>query len=61
MSLRRSAFDRFEDRLKPYWQLFELDACLTASSRGFEIWFDPGLLVEHRVGYTTGVCSRAGR
>lgn len=54
MSLRRSAFDRFEDRLKPYWQLFELDACLTASSRGFEIWFDPGLLVEHRVGYTTG-------
>ena len=55
LSLKRSAFDRFEDRLKPYWQLFELDACLTASSRGFEIWFDPDLVVEHRVGYSTGV------
>ena len=54
LSLKRNAFDRFEDRLKPYWQLFELDACLTASSRGFEIWFDPDLVVEHRVGYSTG-------
>jgi len=55
LSLKRSAFDRFEEQLKPYWQLFELDACLTASSRGFEIWFDPDLVVEHRVGYSTGV------
>lgn len=54
LSLKRKAFDRFEERLRPYWQLFELDACLTVSARGYEIWFDPDLVVEHRVGYSTG-------
>ena len=28
MTLRRSAFDRFESGLRRYWQMFELDACL---------------------------------
>lgn len=54
MALRRTAFERFEARLRPYWQLFELDACLQVAEKGLEVWFDPGLVVEHRVGYTTG-------
>ena len=54
MALKRSAFGVFEDRLRPYWQLFELDACLQVAQNGLQVWFDPGLVVEHRVGYTTG-------
>lgn len=54
MALRRAGFSQFEEALRSYWQLFELEACLQISSKGLEIWFDPGLVVEHRVGYTTG-------
>ena len=54
MALRRKAFGHFEERLRPYWQLFELDACLQVAAAGLEVWFDPGLVVEHRVAYTTG-------
>ncbi len=32
LSLRRSAFDRFEQALRPYWNLFELDACLQVAA-----------------------------
>lgn len=47
MSLRRTAFDRFEERLKPYWQYFELDACLQVKSAGFEVLVDFGNVVRH--------------
>jgi len=47
LSLRRSAFDRFEAGLKRYWQLFELDACLQVKARGFRVLFDFANVVEH--------------
>jgi GT2 family glycosyltransferase len=49
MSLRRSAFGRFEGGLRRYWQLFEADACLQARGRGYRVLFDPGIVVEHRL------------
>lgn len=49
MSLRRSAFDRFEERLRRYWQFFEADACFQVSGRGYRVLFDPGIVVEHRL------------
>lgn len=59
MSLRRAAFDRFEGRLRRYWQLFEADACLQVRGRGYRVLFDPGIVVEHRLtprqsAYATG-------
>jgi glycosyltransferase involved in cell wall biosynthesis len=48
MSLRRTAFDRFEEGLRPYWQLFELDACLQVRRRGLRVLFDFANVVEHR-------------
>ena len=47
MSLRRTAFDRFEDRLRPYWQLFELDACLQVAANGLRVVFDFANVVDH--------------
>ena len=47
MSLRRRAFSRFEEALKPYWQLFEADACMQVSSRGFQVLFDWSNRIEH--------------
>jgi GT2 family glycosyltransferase len=55
LSFRRAAFDRFEDALKRYWQLFEADACLQVRSRGFRVVFDPAIVIEHRMGYATSV------
>jgi GT2 family glycosyltransferase len=57
MSLRRAAFDRFEEGLKPYWQMFETDACLQVRRRGFSVLFDFANVVEHRptnTAYTSG-------
>ena len=34
MSLRRTAFDRFEATLRPYWNLFEVDACFQVKEIG---------------------------
>src|SRR4051794_2220040 len=50
MSLRRSAFDRFEAGLRRYWQLFEADACLQVRARGYRVRFDPSIVVEHGAG-----------
>jgi GT2 family glycosyltransferase len=47
MSLRRAAFDTFEASLRPYWQLFEMDACLQVAARGYEVWFDFSNVIEH--------------
>lgn len=47
LSLRRSAFDRFETGLKPYWQFFELEVCLQVKSRGFRVVFDFDIVVQH--------------
>jgi glycosyltransferase involved in cell wall biosynthesis len=47
MSLRREAFERFEDRLKPYWQLFELEVCLQVKASGYRVLIDFGNIVEH--------------
>lgn len=40
MSLRRSAFERFEENMRDYWQFFELEACQQVRLRGFQIAFD---------------------
>jgi GT2 family glycosyltransferase len=47
MSLRRDAFHKFEDRLLPYWQLFEADACLQVKERGYRVYLDFGNVVSH--------------
>lgn len=47
LSARRAALPRFEDRLRPYWQLFELDACLRVRARGYRVLFDFANVVEH--------------
>lgn len=47
MSLRRSAFDRFEPGLRAYWQMFEMDACLQARARGYRVLFDFANVIEH--------------
>jgi hypothetical protein len=45
--LRREAFSRFEESLRPYWQLFELDASLQVQARGYRLLFDFGNVVQH--------------
>jgi len=60
MSLRRSAVTRFESGLKPYWQLFELDACLQVHDAGFRVVFDYGIAVEHHPTNTAYAPGRAG-
>jgi glycosyltransferase involved in cell wall biosynthesis len=57
LSLRSFAFDRFEEGLRRYWQLFELDACLQVKARGFRVVFDFANIVEHHptnTAYTGG-------
>ena len=51
MSLRRIAFSTFNEELKPYWQLFEADACLQVARNGYEVLFDFSNPVKH---YPTG-------
>jgi hypothetical protein len=60
MSLRRSAFDRFDDRLRPYWQSFELEACLQVHQRGYRVLFDFGNVVAHHPMNTAYVPGRGG-
>jgi hypothetical protein len=47
LSFRRSGLDRFETGLRPYWQMFELDACLGVRARGLRVIFDFANVVEH--------------
>lgn len=49
LSLRRSAFDRFEGGLRRYWQMFEADACLQVKANGYRVVFDWGNVVDHRL------------
>jgi len=58
LSLRRKAFQRFEDGLKPYWQMFEIDACLQVKARGFRVLFDFANVVAH---YPTNTIYADGR
>jgi glycosyltransferase involved in cell wall biosynthesis len=60
LSLRRSAFERFEIALRPYWNMFELDACLQVKARGFRVLFDFGNVVEHHPTNTAYVGGRHG-
>lgn len=60
LSLRRVAFERFEERLLPYWQLFEAEACQQARARGYEIRFDWGNVVAHYPSNTVFEAGRAG-
>jgi len=57
-SLRRDAFDRFDDNLRRYWQLFELEACLQVKSRGYRVVFDFANVVEH---FPTNTAYAGGR
>jgi glycosyltransferase involved in cell wall biosynthesis len=47
MSLRRSAFVRFEEGLKPYWAMFEADACLQVQASRYRVLFDFSNTVRH--------------
>lgn len=47
MSLRKVAIDRFESGLRRYWQMFEADACLQASAKGYKVLFDFANVVNH--------------
>lgn len=47
LSFRRCAVDRFENGLKPYWQMFELDICLQVKARGYRVVFDFANVVNH--------------
>jgi GT2 family glycosyltransferase len=60
MSLRRAALDRFESALKPYWQMFELDACLQVRDRGYRVVFDFANVLEHRPNNTAYDGKREG-
>jgi hypothetical protein len=47
LSFRRRLLPVFERHLKPYWQAFELDACLHVRSTGHRVVFDFGNPVAH--------------
>ena len=59
-SLRRVAFDRFDASLKPYWQMFELDACLQIKARGYRVMFDFANVVTHQPTNTAYTGGREG-
>ena len=58
MSIRRASFGRFEERLKPYWHMFEADVCLQVKASGYRVLFDFDNVVRH---YPTNTVYRAGR
>ncbi len=47
LSFRRSALGVFEAGLRPYWQMFEMDACLQVAGSGQRVLFDYSNVVEH--------------
>jgi glycosyltransferase involved in cell wall biosynthesis len=60
MSLRREAFDHFENGLRPYWQMFEADACFQVRRNGYQVLFDFGNVVSHYPLNTVYVLGRGG-
>jgi glycosyltransferase involved in cell wall biosynthesis len=58
LSFRRIALETFEAELLPYWQMFELDACLTIRSAGYRILFDYSNVVDH---HPTNTAYEGGR
>ncbi len=60
MSLRRRAVDRFEPALRPYWNKFELDACLQVAARGYRVIFDYANVVDHHPTNTAYTGGRSG-
>lgn len=46
-SFRRQLISQFEAHLRPYWNFFEVDACLQIKKRGFRILFDLANTIEH--------------
>ncbi len=59
-SFRRSLIPQFEARLRPYWQLFELDACLRIRAAGRRVIFDFGNVVRHTPTNTAYAGGREG-
>lgn len=59
-SLRRAAFERFESALRPYWQMFELEACLQVKARGYRVLFDFQNVIEHHPTNTAYTGGREG-
>ena len=60
LSLRRGSFDRYDDRLKPYWQMHETDVCLQVKSRGYRLLFDFNNVVRHYPSSEYATPGRAG-
>lgn len=55
MSLRRSAFDVFDEHIKEYWQFYELEACQQVKHKGFTVLFDLNNSVLHYPASTNSV------
>lgn len=47
MTFRRAAIGRFNENLRPYWQSFELEACLQVARNGYRVLFDYQNIVDH--------------
>lgn len=60
LSLRRSAIGHFEEGLRRYWQMFEMDACLQVKAGGLRVVFDFANVVEHHPTNTAYVGNRGG-
>jgi glycosyltransferase involved in cell wall biosynthesis len=58
MSIRRKAFGKFEQNLKPYWQNFEIDVCFQVKARGYRVIFDFANVIKH---YPTNQAYAGGR
>jgi glycosyltransferase involved in cell wall biosynthesis len=60
VSARRSAFSRFEQNLRPYWQCFEADFSLQVKSNNYRILFDFANHVDHWPSGSVYVAGRQG-
>jgi glycosyltransferase involved in cell wall biosynthesis len=58
MSVRRIAFDRMEEGLRPYWQAFEMEVCLQVKAHGYKVLFDFQNKIQH---YPTSAAYSPGR
>jgi GT2 family glycosyltransferase len=47
MSIRRAAFTTFDSHLKPYWHMFEAEACCQVKAKHFQVMFDFSNPVHH--------------
>jgi len=59
-SFRKALVSEFEAKLRPYWQLFELDCCLGVKAQGKQVLFDHSNPIRHNPTNQVYVGTRAG-